>query len=169
MPKIINRCGMIKKAISLTQKCPQKSKSIWPWCTRPLEGRDNISHTGGWSDTFMLKIINLYQKIKNVTTGTKLYENMTINHNKKKQYVCLRLRGDIICSCWTYRVQHQERCKIVKSVTPEGVTDFTILHLSRCLILFLTSCYVLMFVYVLYSLVHSFANRITGPKCHVIK
>ena len=30
------------------------------------------------------------------------------------------------------RVKHRKRCKIVKSVTPSGVTDFTILHLSRC-------------------------------------
>jgi hypothetical protein len=27
--------------------------------------------------------------------------------------------------------QTSERCKIVKSETPSGVTDFTILHLSR--------------------------------------
>jgi hypothetical protein len=30
------------------------------------------------------------------------------------------------------RIKHRERCKIVKSVTPSGVTDFTILHLSWC-------------------------------------
>jgi hypothetical protein len=50
----------------------------------------------------MIKIINLYKKIKNVTTGTKLFENMKKNH-KKKPYVCSRLRGDILFSCWTCR------------------------------------------------------------------
>jgi len=30
------------------------------------------------------------------------------------------------------RVKHRERCTIVKSETPSGVIDFTILHLYRC-------------------------------------
>jgi hypothetical protein len=41
------------------------------------------------------------------------------------------------------RVKHSERCQIIKSETPSGILDLTILHHSRCLILFVLPHYCL--------------------------
>ena len=62
------------------------------------------------------------------------------------------------------RIKHRERCKLVKFVTPSGVTDFTILHLSWCWTLYIqheqimsplrrrqTYCFFLLWFFVMFS------------------